>query len=73
MTIDSDTNCGGVSRGSIRRSYEGVGKNPSIYPYFERLFRPAVRGGGLPVRRVGGECARFDNAALNGDTITLHS
>ena len=26
MTIDSDTNCGGVSRGSIRRSYEDVGK-----------------------------------------------
>jgi hypothetical protein len=59
MKINSGTNGGGASRGSISRSYEGVGKNPSVYPYFERLFRPAVRGCRLSVRRVGGERARF--------------
>jgi hypothetical protein len=48
---------GGVSPGSISRSY--VGKNPSIYPYLERSVRPALRGDRLPFRRVGVECAGF--------------
>ena len=59
MAIDSDTNQRGESRGLIRRSYESVGKNPSVYSYFERLLRPALRGHGLPFQRVGGECAGF--------------
>jgi hypothetical protein len=58
MTIDSDTNEGRRIAGSISRSY-GVGENPSVYSYFERLFRPALRGDGLPFQRVGGECASF--------------
>lgn len=45
MIVDSDTNSDGVSRGSVRRTYEGVGKNPSLYPYLQRLFRPAKRSG----------------------------
>jgi len=51
MAIDSDMKAGGVSPGTISRNYEGVGKNPSIYPYFERLCRPALRSRGLPFRR----------------------
>jgi hypothetical protein len=60
MTIGSDMNssCGG-SRGSIRRNYEGVGENLTVYSYFERLFRPALRGDGLPFQWVGGERAGF--------------
>jgi hypothetical protein len=56
MTIDSDTNEGRRIAGSISRSYESVG-NPAVYRYFERLFRPALRGHGLLFQRVGGECA----------------
>lgn len=55
MTINSDRNHGsGVSPGSTRRNYEGVG-NPSFYLYFERVVRPALRGDGLPVQRNAGE------------------
>ena len=49
--IDSDMNAGGgESLGTISRNYEGVG-NLSVYPYFERLLRPTLRGGRLPFRR----------------------
>jgi hypothetical protein len=45
MKTGPDTNeCSGVSLGSKNRSYEGVGKHPSIYPFFERLSRRALRG-----------------------------
>jgi hypothetical protein len=48
MKIRSDTNDSrGVSRGSISRRYEGVGKNPFLHPYFERLFGHARRRHGL--------------------------
>jgi hypothetical protein len=30
-----------------------------MYSAFERLFRPALRGEGLPFQRVGGERAGF--------------
>jgi hypothetical protein len=59
MTIDSDIKDGGASRGSISPNYENLGKNPSVYPYYERLFGPALRGYGLPFQRVGDECAGF--------------
>jgi len=60
MIIGSDTNsCGGASLGSISRSYEVVGKDPSVYPYFERLFRSALRRHRLPFQWVGGERAVF--------------
>ncbi|SRR6266498_5002585 len=59
MTIDSDRNSGGESRGSISRSYERVGKNPFVYHCVEWPFRPTVRGRRLPVQRVGTECAGF--------------
>jgi hypothetical protein len=60
MKIRPDTNDGGgASRGSINRSYEGVGKNPSLCPYFERPLLAAMRGHGLPFQRIGGECAGF--------------
>jgi hypothetical protein len=51
MAVDSDTSKGGASRGSISRNYEND-RNPSVYSYFERLFRPTLRGGGLPFRRL---------------------
>ena len=38
---------------------EGVDKNSSVYPDFKPFFRSAMRGDGLPLRRVGGECAGF--------------
>jgi hypothetical protein len=57
MTINFDTNSGGASRGSIRCNYERVGENPSVYPYFERLFHPALGGDCLLFQRVGGKCA----------------
>ena len=47
MAIHSDMKAGGVSLGTISRTYEGVG-NPSVYSYFERLLRPGLRGDGLP-------------------------
>ena len=58
MAIDSDTNQGGASRAAISRNYEND-RNPSVYSYFERRFRSALRGHGLPFQRVGGECAGF--------------
>jgi len=58
MAIDSDMEEGRASRGSISRNCEND-RNPSVYSDFERLFRPALRGHGLPFRRVGGECAVF--------------
>jgi hypothetical protein len=58
MTIDSDSyGDSGVSPGTVSRSY--VGKNLSICLCFERLLRSALRGDGLPFRRVGGERAGF--------------
>ena len=58
MTIDADTNQGDASRAAVSRTYEND-RNPSVYLYFEQLFRPALRGDGLPFQRVGGECAGF--------------
>jgi hypothetical protein len=47
------------SRGpAISHNYERR-RDASAYVYFERLFRPAVRGRGLPIRWIGGECAGF--------------
>jgi hypothetical protein len=61
IEIPSDINDrGGVSRGSISRNYEGVGKDPSVHPYFERLDSPALRSYRLSFRRVGCKCAGFD-------------
>lgn len=59
MTIDSDTNDGGLSQGSISRSYECVGKNPTVYPFCERLLRVARWGNRLSFQRLGGERAGF--------------
>ena len=47
MTIDSDTNKGGASRGTISRSCENAW-NHSVYSAFERVFRLAFRRHGLP-------------------------
>jgi hypothetical protein len=58
MPIQSDMKTGGESQGTISRNYEGVG-NPSVYPYFERLFRPALRGHGLLFQRDSGECSGY--------------
>lgn len=58
MTIGSDMNEHGASRGSISRNCENTWSH-SVYAAFERLSRPALRGGGLPFQRVGGECAGF--------------
>ena len=33
MRIDPDTSDGGEPQGTVSRSHERVGKNPSIYPY----------------------------------------
>ena len=54
--IESDMKAGGVSLGTISRNYEGVG-NPSVYSYFERLFRPALRGHRLSFRRISSKRA----------------
>jgi hypothetical protein len=56
MSIQSDMKAGGESQGTISRNYEGVG-NPSVYPYFERLFRPALRGHGLSFQRISSKRA----------------
>ena len=56
MAIDSDMKAGGESLGTISRNYEGVGI-PSVYPYFEWPFRPALRGYGLSFQRDSGECS----------------
>jgi hypothetical protein len=57
MKIEPDTKDGsGASRGSISRIYEGVG-NPSVYPYFEWLFRAALWRHGLPFQRSRSQCA----------------
>jgi len=48
---------GGASRGSICRSYEGVEKNPSAYPYFDRRLRSALRGHRLLFEWLAGKCA----------------
>src|SRR5206468_11360594 len=58
MPIHSDMKAGGVSRGSMCRNYEGVGHS-SVYLYFERLFRPALRGHGLSFQWDSGECSVF--------------
>jgi hypothetical protein len=58
MAIDSDTNKGGASGGSISRNCENAWSH-SVYSAFERLLRPALLGHGLPIQRVGGECAGF--------------
>ena len=58
MAIDSDMKGGGVSPGSISRNYEGVGDR-SVYFYFARLFRPALRGHGLSFQRDSGECSVY--------------
>ncbi len=58
MAIDSDIDEGLASRESVNRNCEND-RNPSVYADFKRLFRPALRGYGLPVKRVGGECAGF--------------
>ena len=59
MTINSNMNVGGgVSLGTISRNYESVG-NRSVYPYFERLLRPALRRDGLPFQRNSGECSVY--------------
>ena len=60
MKIIPDTNdpCR-VSLGTISRSYERVGKNPSVYPYFERVVRPALRGCRLQFQRDSGEYSIF--------------
>jgi hypothetical protein len=42
MRINPGMKAGGESPGTISRNYEGVG-NPSVYLYFNRLFRPALR------------------------------
>ena len=52
MSIQSDMKAGGESLGTISRNYEGVG-SPSVYPYFERLLRPVLRGHGLPFQWIG--------------------
>jgi hypothetical protein len=56
MTIDSDTNKGGASRGTISRNCENAWSH-TVYSAFERLFRAALWGDDLPFRRVGGERA----------------
>jgi hypothetical protein len=52
MAIGSDMNEHGGSRGSISRDCEND-RNPSVYSVrlrrIERLFRPALRGHGLPL------------------------
>jgi hypothetical protein len=58
MAIDSATNKSGASRGSISRNCENAWSH-SVYSAFERFFRPALRGDGLPFQRHGGECAGF--------------
>jgi hypothetical protein len=58
MTIDSDTNKSGASRGTISRNCENS-RNPTVYAGFERFFRPALWSYGLPFQRVGGKCAGF--------------
>jgi hypothetical protein len=55
--INPDTNDCGVSRGAISRNYEGVGKNPSVYPFFEQLFGSMLLGHGLSFQRDCGKCA----------------
>ena len=54
----------------MSRNYE-TRRDASAYAHFERLFRPTVRGYGLPIRWIGGECEGLHNAIQNGDTITL--
>jgi hypothetical protein len=56
MTIDSDINEGGESRGSISRNCENAWGH-SVYSAFERFFCLALRGHSLPFQWVGGECA----------------
>jgi hypothetical protein len=56
MVINSDTNKGGASRGSISRNCENI-RNPSVYADFERLFRPALLGRGLSFQWVSVACA----------------
>ncbi len=56
MTIDSDTNEHGASRGSISRSCENPWSH-SVYSALERLFSAALRGHDLLFQRLGGECA----------------
>src|SRR6266487_5434471 len=59
MKVISDINdpCG-ESLGSISRDYECVGHS-SVYPYFGRLFRPALRGYGLSFQRDSGKCSVY--------------
>jgi len=59
MPIHSDMKAGGLSRGTISRGYEAVGKNPSVYLYFERRLRLARLGYGLSFRRDSGECSVY--------------
>src|SRR5205809_7744958 len=56
MTIDSDMKAGGESLGTISRNYEGVGIS-SVYPYFQRLFRLALRGHSLQFQRISSKRA----------------
>src|SRR5437667_675083 len=51
MAIDSDMKAGGVSRGSVSRNYERY-RDAFACPVFGHLFRLALRGHGLPVRRI---------------------
>jgi hypothetical protein len=54
--IHSDMKAGGVSPGTISRNYEGVGSF-SVYRYFERVVRPALRGHGLPFQWISSKRA----------------
>src|SRR5438132_8166846 len=71
MTIDSDMNEHGASRGSISRNCENAWSH-SVYSAFEQLFRSALRGHGPLLQRLGGERTglrerrvkrRYDHAA----------
>ena len=81
MTIDSDMKAGGESLGTISRNYEGVGIS-SVYPYFQQLFRLALRGHSLPFQRISSKCAadsqhtscgwRHDHAACGNIRLDGH-
>jgi hypothetical protein len=60
--IHSDMKAGGESPGTISRNYEGVGKRPCVYPHFERLLRPALRGCRLPFQRNAAECSVYSQS-----------
>jgi hypothetical protein len=58
MAIDSDTDAEYEIRSSVCKP-QNCENDRNPYSDFERLFRPALRGYGLRVGRLGGECAGF--------------